>query len=113
MRGGSPAALSALPSGPVDKLGPFLSSIPLLKYLTGSVSKSNNRRELLIMIQPRIVEGTNDLPPNVQDSVASSLFAEETKATFSQEKSAALKALPLEKKTASTRIKEMVKKLFQ
>ncbi len=92
---------------------PFLSSIPLLKYLTGSVSKSNNRRELLIMIQPRIVEGTNDLPPNVQDSVASSLFAEETKATFSQEKSAALKALPLEKKTASARIKEMVKKLFQ
>lgn len=91
---------------------PILSSIPILKYLTGSISKTNKRRELLIMIQPRIVEGTNDLPPNVHDSAGSSLFAEETMATFDQEKTAA-KALPVQKKKASTRIKEMVKKLFQ
>lgn len=91
---------------------PFLSSIPLVKYLTGSVSKVNNRRELLIMIQPRIVEGTHDLPPNVRDSAGSSIFAEETMATFDQEKTAA-KTLPVGKKKASTRIKEMVKKLFQ
>jgi hypothetical protein len=44
---------------------------------------------------------------------ASSLFAEETKATFSQEKSAALKALTVQKQKVSIRIKEMVKKLFQ
>jgi hypothetical protein len=56
----------------------------------------------------------NDLPPNVRDSLGNSPFGDESKAAFDQEKTdAALKALPVEKKKASTRIKEMVKKLFQ
>lgn len=95
---------------------PILSSIPILKYLTGSVSKANNRRELLIMIQPRIVEGIHDLPPNVRDSVGSSIFAEETMSTFDKEKTKAadaLKASSGQKVKASTRVKDMLKKLFQ
>ncbi|MEQ1749899.1 MAG: secretin N-terminal domain-containing protein [Prosthecobacter sp.] len=93
---------------------PFLSSIPLLKYLTGSRSDVNNRRELVIMIQPRIIEGINDLPPNAQDSVGSSVFADETRATFSQEKKRTSDGLlPAQKVRASTRVKDMLKKLFQ
>lgn len=93
---------------------PILANIPILKYLTGSRSNTVTNRELLIFIQPRIVEDMNDLPPNVRDSLGNSPFGDESKAAFDQEKTdAALKALPVEKKKASTRIKEMVKKLFQ
>ena len=92
---------------------PILSSIPLLKNLLGSRQKDTSSRELLIFIQPRIVVGMDDLPPSVQDSAGTSPFGEEAQAGIYQEKTAtALKALPPEKKKASTRIKEMVKKLF-
>jgi type II secretory pathway component GspD/PulD (secretin) len=92
---------------------PILSSIPLLKNLLGSRLKDTSSRELLIFIQPRIVVGMDDLPPSVQDSAGTSPFGEEAQAGIYQEKTAtALKALPPEKKKASTRIKEMVKKLF-
>jgi len=40
---------------------PFISKVPLLKHMTGSTSTSKNRRELLIFIQPHIIEGSNDL----------------------------------------------------
>lgn len=40
---------------------PILSKVPLIKRLTGSTVKSKTRRELLIFIQPHIIEGSNDL----------------------------------------------------
>ncbi|MCA1963573.1 MAG: hypothetical protein LDL31_06480 [Prosthecobacter sp.] len=94
---------------------PILSSIPVLKYLTGSRSRSNNRRELIIMIQPSIVEGLNDLPPSAAHSSGSSLFAEETQAVFNQEKTRAASAMlpPAPKPKFSERLKGMFKKMLQ
>jgi type II secretory pathway component GspD/PulD (secretin) len=56
---------------------PFLSNIPVLKYLTGSVTDEDRRRELLIFIEPRIVENKYDLPPNSHAGAGNSPFARE------------------------------------
>ena len=40
---------------------PFLSRIPVIKYLFSSTASKTRRRELIIMIQPTIVEGEDDL----------------------------------------------------
>ena len=40
---------------------PILNKIPLVKNLLGSTSKQKNRRELLIFLQPHIIETTDDL----------------------------------------------------
>ena len=40
---------------------PFLTKIPLIKNIVGSTSKAKNRRELLIFLQPHIIETTDDL----------------------------------------------------
>lgn len=65
---------------------PFLSQIPILKHLTGSTSKSTGRRELLIFLQPRIVEGMHDLPPSLMDSPGTSPFAGEVASRLTMEK---------------------------
>lgn len=65
---------------------PFLSRIPVLGAIVGSQSKSVTRRELLIFIQPRIVNGMHDLPPSYQDSPGTSPFADTTRAILNQEK---------------------------
>ena len=92
---------------------PFLSNIPILKYLTGSTSNSDDRRELLIFIQPRIVEGQYDLPPTVHDGAGTSPFAQEAISFFDNEKNISNEAekaalAPVKR----NRIKEMVSKLF-
>jgi type II secretory pathway component GspD/PulD (secretin) len=35
---------------------PFLVRIPLIKYLVGSTNKAKERREMMIFVQPRILE---------------------------------------------------------
>lgn len=40
---------------------PFLTKIPFIKNILGSTSKQKNRRELLIFLQPTIIETTDDL----------------------------------------------------
>ena len=40
---------------------PFLTKIPLIKNIVGSSSKQKNSRELLIFLQPTIIETTDDL----------------------------------------------------
>ena len=67
---------------------PILSSIPILKYLAGSKKDKTTRRELLVFIQPRIVTGNGDLPPNVDDNAGQSEFSNETRAFLQQEQSA-------------------------
>lgn len=72
-----------------DKKGiPILSSIPILKYLAGSVKNLKTRRELLVFLQPRIITGNGDLPPNVDDNAGQSQFSNETRAFLHQEQSA-------------------------
>ena len=66
---------------------PILSRIPLIKHLFGSTSNALTRRELLVFIQPRIVSGEGDLPPNVDDNAGQSSFSNETKAFLRQEQS--------------------------
>lgn len=87
---------------------PILSEIPLLKYLSGSRSDSVSRRELLIMLQPRIVEGMHDLPPSVKDAAGSSPFATETAAFIHQEKSRPADLEPVRRNKVMT----LVRKLF-
>lgn len=65
---------------------PFLSRIPVLGAIVGSQSRSITRRELLIFIQPRIVDGMHDLPPSYQDSPGTSPFADTTRSLLNQEK---------------------------
>ncbi len=40
---------------------PFLARIPVLKYLLGNTKKKDDRRELLIFIQPRIMETADEM----------------------------------------------------
>ncbi len=87
---------------------PILSEIPLLKYLSGSRSDSVSRRELLIMLQPRIVEGMHDLPPSVKDAAGSSPFATETAAFITQEKNRPAGLEPVRRNKVMT----LVRKLF-
>ena len=64
------------------------------------------RRELLVFIQPRIVTGNGDLPPNVDDNAGQSEFSNETRAFLQQEQSAPLPPVK------STRIGRLVEKLL-
>jgi type II secretion system protein D len=57
---------------------PILKDIPILKYAFSSSSDKKNRKELLIFISPRIVNGEGDLPPNYQDSIGASPLAADT-----------------------------------
>jgi general secretion pathway protein D len=87
---------------------PILSDIPVLKYLSGARSNSTSRRELLIMLQPRIVEGMHDLPPNVQDAAGTSPFATETAAFINQEKQRPAELEPVRR----NKVVSLVRKLF-
>lgn len=95
---------------------PFLANIPVLKYLTGSTSDEKDRRELLIFIQPRIVESKYDLPPTVQDGAGTSPFGQEAMAFFDHEKNMDRQAAEAAKQALQPakrgRIRGMLKKLF-
>lgn len=67
---------------------PVIGSIPVLKYLFGSTKDRKTRRELLVFIQPRIIGGDGDFPPNTEDNAGQSPFAEETRAFLKQEQAA-------------------------
>ena len=67
---------------------PILNRIPLIKYLAGSKKDKKTRRELLVFLEPRIVTGEGDLPPNVDDNAGQTSFSNETRAFLKQEQSA-------------------------
>ncbi len=93
---------------------PFIGKIPILKHLTSDRSKTVSQRELLIFIEPRIVEGMHDLPPSVNDSAGTSIHSDNMRAAFQQERiDAATRAMPVEKLKASEKMKRMIKKLFE
>lgn len=102
-----------------EKVGiPFLSNIPVLKHLTGSTSDEKDRRELLIFIQPRIVEDMNDLPPTARDNAGNSPFGREGQEFFENEKNIDRQAAYAAKQAMMqpvkrNRIKELVNKLFR
>lgn len=86
---------------------PILSSIPLLKYFTGSTQKTERRNELLVFIQPRIVSGYGDLPPAVQDSAGASPLGDEMRRMFDEEKS-----VPPVDEVKRTKLGRLIQKLF-
>lgn len=97
---------------------PFLANVPILKYLTGSTSDEKDRRELLIFIEPRIVETMHDLPPTAQDGAGNSPFGRETMEFFDSEKNMDREAAAMAKQSAlqpvkRNRVKELVRKLFR
>lgn len=93
---------------------PFIGKLPILKHLTADRSKTVSQRELLIFIEPRIVEGMHDLPPSINDNVGKSIHADNLRAAFEQEKhDAVVRAQPVVKLKPSERLKQMVKKLFE
>jgi len=56
---------------------PIISSIPVLGKLFGSRKREKNSSELLIFIEPRIVNGMDDLPPSTRDTFGNSAFSED------------------------------------
>ncbi len=56
---------------------PFLSKIPIIKRLTGSTNISKVRRELLIFLQPTIIESSNDLIDANIEKVSPTVVGEE------------------------------------
>ncbi|HRJ09709.1 MAG TPA: secretin N-terminal domain-containing protein, partial [Prosthecobacter sp.] len=89
---------------------PILGSIPFIKHLIGTTRKEDNRRELLIMLQPSIIEGMHDIPPGVRHAPGSSPFGEETTRFISQEKSPVYEQVPVERRN---RVMELARKLFK
>jgi len=65
---------------------PFINRIPLIGAIVGSQSNTTTRRELMIFIQPRIVQGNYDLPPTVEDAPGTSPFSDEIRHLLNQEK---------------------------
>ena len=49
----------------------------MLGKLFGSRNRDKNSSELLIFIEPRIVNGMNDLPPSAGDTFGNSPFSED------------------------------------
>ncbi|GEP42905.1 secretin N-terminal domain-containing protein [Brevifollis gellanilyticus] len=92
---------------------PIISAIPVLNKVFGSRTRDTSARELLIFIQPRIVEGMYDLPPSVHDSVGSSPFSEEATAAFTRERNVAKEALePVAKPKFSQRLKKLLDRIL-
>lgn len=92
---------------------PLISRIPGLDWLTKSRSNTKDRRELLIFIHPRIVEGMHDLPPSVNDGPGSSPAAREFMEFVDDEKRAAADAAKASLNPVKrNRIKTLVDKLF-
>ena len=56
---------------------PFLSKVPVIKRLTGSTNIQKQRRELLIFLQPHIIEGSNDLIDANIEKVSPTFIGEE------------------------------------
>ncbi|MES2595142.1 MAG: secretin N-terminal domain-containing protein [Verrucomicrobiota bacterium] len=92
---------------------PIISAIPVLNKVFGSRTRDSSARELLIFIQPRIVEGMYDLPPSVHDSVGSSPFSEEALANFNRERNTAREALEVAPKPKFTqRLKKLLERIL-
>lgn len=64
---------------------PILNRIPLIKYLVSQNVDKKTRRELLIFIQPRIVDGEGDLPPAAQDASGQTPFGDDLRTFMKQE----------------------------
>ena len=88
---------------------PILRHIPLIKYLASSKEDTKDRSELLIFIQPRIVNGEGDLPNNYQDTPGGSPLGEEARRFFNQEKS---DPMGEQKAVKRTKIGSLIRKLF-
>ena len=73
---------------------PFLSRIPLLKYLAGSTTKNKERDELLIFVQPHIMPSAESITETQMDTTSRTEHYEETR-KFYREGPAPNPLLPL------------------
>ena len=88
---------------------PGLRHIPLLGKLFSSTEDTKDRSELLIFIQPRIVNGDGDLPNNATDAPGASPLGEEMRRFMNQEKT---DPIVEEKAVKRTKIGSLIRKLF-
>jgi type II secretion system protein D len=65
---------------------PILKDIPIIKHIASSNRENNRRTELLIFIQPRIVKGNGDNPPDEADGVGNSPLGGEMHKFFHNER---------------------------
>ncbi|MEZ5303960.1 MAG: hypothetical protein R3F11_25470 [Verrucomicrobiales bacterium] len=56
---------------------PILSRIPFLRHLFSNNSTENDRTELLVFIQPFIINGTDDLVDGNQDQIRRTVLGED------------------------------------
>jgi len=86
-----------------------LKDIPILKYAFSSSSDKKNRKELLIFISPRIVNGEGDLPPNYQDSIGASPLAADTLHFLTEERTDPARD---QKTVRRSKLGQLLQKLF-
>lgn len=88
---------------------PILRHIPIVKKLFSSTEDTTSRSELLIFIQPRIVNGNNDLPNTAWDAPGASPLGEEIRSFMDQEHK---DPKADEKSVKRTKIGALIRKLF-
>lgn len=84
---------------------PILSKIPIIKYLTSTVTDEKVTNELLVFLSPRIVTGEGDLPPHYSDSAGNSPLADDARRMLKLEQSAP------EREPEESKFKTLLKKL--
>jgi type II secretion system protein D len=88
---------------------PGLRNLPVLKYIFGSMKEVKNRRELLVFIQPRIINGEGDMPVNYQDAPGASPLSDDMHRFMKQEKTDPSHD---EKNIKRTKLGRLIQKLF-
>ena len=80
---------------------PFLTKIPIIKNIVGSTSKAKNRRELLIFLQPHIIETTDDLVEKNIKEIRETIVGEDAIKAGSSEPEMDSSLFPMGKKPLS------------
>jgi type II secretion system protein D len=88
---------------------PGLRNLPILKYVFGSMKENKTRRELLVFIQPRIIDGEGEMPVNYQDAPGASPLGDDIRKFMHQEK---VDPAHDEKNIKRTKLGRLIQKLF-
>lgn len=88
---------------------PGLRNLPLLKYVFGSMKENKTRRELLVFIQPRIIDGEGEMPVHYQDAPGASPLGDDIRKFMRQEK---VDPAHDEKSIKRTKLGRLIQKLF-
>lgn len=88
---------------------PGLRNLPLLKYVFGSMKENKTRRELLVFIQPRIVDDEGESPVHHEDAAGASPLGDDIRKFMRQEK---IDPAHDDKNIKRTKLGRLIQKLF-